>query len=294
MKLQNLRLFHTACLYQNAKKAADALNMSQSSILHAINELEAEFGVVLLAKKGRAFELTKEGEAFAQLCGNLLAYANATKRAMRETAMQREKIHIGMTPMIRAALLSTVEAEIKEKSLDLELRCYELGGNSIRKRLQNGQLDCAICIREDTDRLFFESVPIGETKYVCCVGKNHPFAEEFHVSVSQLKEEPVVVYEETLDSRHNAGQVFEREGIALNVVMETNQLETVRNLVVSGKAIGILYKEYAALYPGQMVCIPIDGLESKQEIDLIWMKTSSVKASMTKAIPCLSAIRMWP
>ena len=291
MKLQQLRLFHAACLYQNAKKAADALNMSQSSILHAINELEAEFGVTLLAQKGRAFALTKEGEAFSGLCGNLLAQAKATERAMHEVAEQREKIHIGMTPMIRAALLSTVEAEIKEKSLGMELQCYELGGDSIRKRLQNGQLDCAICIREDTDRLFFESVHLGETRYVCCVGKDHPLAEEFHISMSQLKEEPVVVFEETLDSRHNAIQVFEREGIELNVVVETNQLETVRNLVVSGKAIGILYKEYAALYPGQMVSIPIDGLENNQAIDLIWPKTSGVTASMAKAIPCLSAIR---
>lgn len=62
MKLLQLRYFYAACQYKNITEASRALYVSQPAITNAIRDLEKEFGVTLLQRLNRGFQLTEEGE----------------------------------------------------------------------------------------------------------------------------------------------------------------------------------------------------------------------------------------
>lgn len=287
MTLQNLRLFRAACQNKSIKKAADALNLSYQAVAYGINELEMEFQVTLFEKKGRNVALTREGERFYQLTCDLLERAHAVERSMHEIAEQNDRIHIGIPPVLSEMLFRRFEMELTKQFPEIVLQRYELGAVTIKERLLTGQLDCAICLYADDDPTF-NKVLIGETKYVCCVGQDHPLSEALFVSASQIKDEEIVVLDSSSVSSQYVRQYFEREGLMPNIVLETSQLNTIKHMVSSGKAISFIYKDFAELYPNQMVCVPIDDPKNKQLIYFIWPKNRSLTTKMAKLISYLS------
>ena len=64
MNLRQLYYFRTIAELEHYTRAAEKLFVSQSSLSHAIQELESELNVKFFEKKGRNVELTKYGQLF--------------------------------------------------------------------------------------------------------------------------------------------------------------------------------------------------------------------------------------
>lgn len=284
MKLSSLRIYCALCQHMGMKKTEKALNLTHSQLVYAIKELENEFRVTLLSQKGYSFVLTKEGEEFYSLCKELITRADETEKRLHEICERKEKIRIGISPMLAATLYGSIERDIRKKFPELELQRYEIGSVNVKEQLLSGKLDCGICVNTDTDGELFDKLPIGKAEYVCCVGHNHPLAEELNLSVSQLEKEPIVSLDSTFDCYHHVRRIFEKERIKPNIIMETNQLETLRNLVAFGNSISFMLKEYAELYPNQLIRIPLEEQKEKLTVNLIWPRNRSISSKMTKVL----------
>ena len=88
MNLQHLRYFKLACAYQNISKAAQKLNIAQSSLSLAIKSLESEFGICLIKRQRVGFVLTPEGERFLALTEGLLDHADRVVTLMTDESNQ--------------------------------------------------------------------------------------------------------------------------------------------------------------------------------------------------------------
>ena len=64
MTLRQLYYFKAIAELEHYTRAAEKLYVSQSSLSHAIQELETELNVEFFVKKGRNVELTKYGNLF--------------------------------------------------------------------------------------------------------------------------------------------------------------------------------------------------------------------------------------
>lgn len=288
MTLQTLRLFRAACQNKSIRKAAETLNLSYQAITYAIKELETEFQVILFEKKGRIVVLTREGERFYQLANDLLERAEIVERSMHEIAGQNDRIHIGVSPALSEGLFRKLETDLKKQLPGIVLQRYELGFADIKQRLLMGRLDCAVCFHTDETSSEFDKILIGETEYVCCVGHNHHLSEALFVTASQMKDEGIVVLDGSSDSSWFVQQFFEQEGLKPNVILETSQLEKVKHMISSGNAIGFLCRDYAELYPNQMVCLPSNRPDNKQMIYFIWPNNRNLSAQMTELVSYLS------
>ena len=131
---------------------------------------------------------------------------------------------------------------------------------------------------------------IGETEYVCCVGPNHPLASSLFVSCAQLQHEPVAMPDRDSDCGRFVSQLFERSGLCLDPILETSQMDTIRNCVSAGNAVSFVNKEYVDLFPGQLVGIPLDGMEKKEKLYLIWPRNGGVSSGLSKLKDCLSRV----
>jgi len=72
MNVQHIKYFLAACQYKNISRAAEKINVSQSSVSAAIKKLEKRYGVPLIKRQKIGFELTEEGEVFYYLYDNVI------------------------------------------------------------------------------------------------------------------------------------------------------------------------------------------------------------------------------
>lgn len=288
MKLQNLRLFCTACQYPSVRKAAEALGLSVSAITYAIGELESEFQVTLFTKKGRNLALTQEGASFYALCSALLTKADATERELHRVAKKHDVLKIGISPILGHCLFGRIETEMKRKFPDVQLLRHELSSDIIQDRLLLGTLDCAIVPASASLHPSLEQLCIGETEYVCCVGPTHRLSDSLFVSCGQLQDEPMAMPDRSFDCSRFVHRLFERKGLRLDLALETSQMDTIRTMVGTGHAITFVNKEYARLYPKQLVAIPVDDEDMRQTLCLVWSREHCRSAAFSKFSACLS------
>src|SRR5258705_12841435 len=73
MHLETLRLYCDVVRHRSFSRGAAQNVVSQSAARQAMQQLEGELGVALLARTKRPFVVTPEGQAFYEACRGLLA-----------------------------------------------------------------------------------------------------------------------------------------------------------------------------------------------------------------------------
>ena len=95
MTLNQIYYFQTVARYENYRKAAEELYISQPSLSRSIASLESELGILLFEKNGGGVNLTKSGKLFLEYAERIISDCEIARNKMTEMANNGGKIEIG-------------------------------------------------------------------------------------------------------------------------------------------------------------------------------------------------------
>lgn len=87
MDFKWLHTFVTAAKYENFRKTAETLFISQPTVTVQIKLLEEELGCQLFTRKGRSIHLTKEGRAYLPFALRLLEDYESSRASQNQTRL---------------------------------------------------------------------------------------------------------------------------------------------------------------------------------------------------------------
>lgn len=245
MKLHQLQYYCAACRNQNITKAAQELHVSQPSISMAIKELENEFGLMLLQRNNKGFVVTQEGKYFYERAMNLLEQANELNQMMCDMGNQRKRINLGIPPMIGTFLFPKMYKEFKKDYPEIMLNSREGGSRMLIEMLDDSVLDFAILpinqLSEDT----YNILKLTETQTVFCVSRNHPLSEQKTVSIEQIKDEPLIMFNDGFYQNQVIKERFEREGYKPNILHYSSQFYTIKEFISDNIMTGFMFQDIA-------------------------------------------------
>lgn len=245
MKLHQLQYYCAACRNQNITKAAQELHVSQPSISMAIKELENEFGLMLLQRNNKGFVVTQEGKYFYERAMNLLEQANELNQMMCDMGNQRKRINLGIPPMIGTFLFPKMYKEFKKDYPEIMLNSREGGSRMLIEMLDDSVLDFAILpinqLSEDT----YNILKLTETQTVFCVSHNHPLSEQKTVSIEQIKDEPLIMFNDGFYQNQVIKERFEREGYKPNILHYSSQFYTIKEFISDNIMAGFMFQDIA-------------------------------------------------
>lgn len=270
MKLHQLQYFCAACRYGNITKAADELHVSQPSISMAIRDLEREFGLSLIQRTNRGFSVTKEGAYFYEKAEILLEQAEDLGQIMRDMGNCRKRISLGIPPMIGTFLFPKMYKEFHRLFPDIVLNSREGGSRDLMDMLDENALDFAILPTNQIARDQYNILPLTETETVFCICKAHPLAERQRVSIEDIKDEPLIMFNDGFYQNVVIKERFEREGYRPNILHYSSQFYTIREFISDGIAAGFMFRSIAETVP------EIRGISLEDpihiRIGLVWRK----------------------
>ncbi len=121
--LSALLAFERAATQLSFRRAASDLALSPSAISHQIRKLEAQFGVKLFVRDGRAVRLTAEGERYKRQVSTALT---ALERASRDMAVRRraqqDEIWISALPFFTSTVLIPALEDFRRDNPAVTLR----------------------------------------------------------------------------------------------------------------------------------------------------------------------------
>lgn len=256
MDIRELEYFVTVAELKNFTVAAERLHISQPAISKAIHKLEEELGFQLLDRTLKKILLTEEGLVFFDLAKDILLRIVAAQNTMAEyKTLTRGTFQIAVPPLLGAYVFPQLFAAFKEKYPSLDMAVIEDGSSTAVDLVKREEVHVGLIILPSnlTD---LHSHLITSQEIVVCLPTDHPLSTEPFLTFDQLKNEPIILYNEGFVLREIILNEYAKCNISPKVMLSTNQFQTIKALVAKRVGISFLPKNSLKVV-AQVIKIPL-------------------------------------
>ena len=163
--------------------------------------------------------------------------------------LQKGTIKIGVPPMMGAYLFPRIFSSFQRRYSHLDIFMHEEASMSIREQLERDELDFGIIILSGASNRL-QLLPMSKNQIVCCVPAASPLAKKKCISMDDVADTKVVLLKEGSFLRQTILGRMKSEGVTPNIVLESNQINTLKGLVANGVGITFLLDMVADETPG--------------------------------------------
>ena len=291
MELRQLEYFQMSSRLKNITRAAERLRVSQPNITVAIKKLEAELGIQLFDRSQKQLSLTPEGAVFLNRIE--LALRNIQDAVLEVNdykQLQKGTIKIGIPSMIGAYLFPKIFSSFQRRYPHLDIYLYEEGSMAIREHLERDELDFGIVIISDASPNL-QLLKMSTNQIVACVPEHHELVKQDFIHIKDMADTDLIMLKEGSFLRNLILQKLKSANVTPNIVLESNQIETIKGLVSSDVGLAFLLDFIIKDAPG------IKGLPLSEpifvDVGLAWKKDRYIsKASVSFIDFCKDSLQL--
>lgn len=240
MNIEALRIFCDVVQHQSFSRGAAANNISQSAATQSIHRIERHFGVQLVDRNKRPFVLTPEGQACYEGFREVLELYDAVETKVR--SLRKE-----ISGLVRVAAIYSVGLYDMARSMQDFMRRYPkakvrleyLRPNKVYEAVLNSEVDLGI-VSYPTQTPELSVIPLRSEPMVLVCHPKHHLAVRSAVTAEHLRDEDFVAFDRELPIRREIDRYLRQRSVSVRVVMEFDNIETIKQAVEIGAGISIL------------------------------------------------------
>lgn len=246
MEIKQLKALQAIAATGNFNRAAEQLGLTQSALSHQIRALEEELGETLLIRARPHVYASPAGEAVLasaqRIIGEVMSletrFASARKGPVSGT------LRIAATTLSIVYVLGDLCAAFIQRYPGIELifTATETAESAMR-RVLTGAADLAFGpLNADNDQL--TKVALARTEHAFIVRRGHPLSYQPSVTLSALRQHPIVLFQPGSGTRSITDELFRQGGGGYpTVVTESNDAQFVKRMVsmTSSSALMVVY-----------------------------------------------------
>jgi len=291
MELRQLATLCSVVENGSVTAAARALGYAQSTVTAQLQGLEAAAGASLFAREGKRLNLTAAGREVYDRARVVVREVDDIRGALADLA-DGVSGDVGLGAIESAAdtrVPGALAAFLKERPR-VRVR-FETGGTTVlARRVAAGELDLAVCAMPPADAgLRFE--PLYVERLALLVGEASPLFERASVRLRDIAPERILLTQATCSYNATIRDAAARQGIELDVALESANVATLKRAVQLGMGNAVLpLGEVEAAPPGTRVVRIEDG-RLRLAIGLVRAKSARSMAAQALARALSTALR---
>jgi DNA-binding transcriptional LysR family regulator len=240
MNLEMLKLYCDIVRLHSFSQGAAANQISQSAASQAIQQMEAELDVLLIDRSKRPFMVTPEGRTFYDGCQALL---QGFEKVRAQIASARTQI----TGNVRVAAIYSVGIHIMSDHMQrfmslhpqAKVRLEYLHPNKVVEAVLNDEADLGILSYPPSNRSL-TILPWRDEAMVFVCHPTHRLARRKIITAADLHGENFVAFDADLSIRKAIDRCLRQHDVKVNVVMEFDNIETIKQAIAIGAGVSIL------------------------------------------------------
>ncbi len=244
MNINHLNYFKEVCKHGSITAASEVCHISQPSITSAIANLETETDLHLFVHNGNRLTLTDDGQAFLSLTLAFLDKYDDYIKSINDISKKHSyTLKLGVPSVLGTFIFGKIIPLFNSEYPNIKLEIFEIASLDGINMLRKNELDCMIGISEAPipDMV---SIPLFETELQLAIAKGNPLSDKKIITKEVLRDLPLTIISK--GSYHYDAITNMYPDIKLNVVMHSNQVSTIRHMLLQDNAATIIYKEVFA------------------------------------------------
>jgi DNA-binding transcriptional LysR family regulator len=264
VQLETLKLFCDVVRLRSFSRGAALSGVTQSAASQAIQQLEAELDVQLLDRSRRPLQPTHAGRSFYEACRALLA---GFERARTDLAASRQRVE----GTVRVAAIYSVGLHDMSRHMQPFMAAHPnarvllecLHPQKVVEAVLADEADLGILSYPPAHRAL-TVLPLREEPMVLVCHPSHRLARRRLAGPGDLQGERFVAFEHALAIRRAIDRVLKQAGVRVEVVMEFDNIETIKQAIAIAAGVSILPRPAVAKEVGirTLAAVPlsIEGL----------------------------------
>ncbi len=271
---RHLRYFLAVAEELHFGRAASKLFISQPGLSRQIKQLEEELDTKLFDRDNKKVNLTIAGDYFRKEVQSLAVQFDRAKlntKLIGEGGIGRISLsYVGsaMQNVIPKLLLST-----RNKFPQIKFGLEELDNAKQIEGLLSQKIDLGF-VRLNQVQRDLAIQPVFEDTFSLVLPENHPLTKRKFKSLSQLKEEPFILFEKEYSSFYYdiVMSIFDDAGFSPIISHATVHANTIFRLVENNFGISIVPSSLALGYDLKVKFIELKHIPHRTELSVVWNK----------------------
>lgn len=272
MKFYQVEYLLSVCKHGSISKAADELMVSRPAVSRAIKDLENEFGVSFFLRTTTGVLMTEAGQVVYDKCmkiEQIFSELQSELSVMKNNSLGKNdrQLHIGISFTARCCFLPFITA-FRQAYPDVLLMLTDLEDSFVDSGTLNPDYDLEIALSEPKEYEGVDYLEIEDSSLTFCCSKKHPLAGRSHVSIMDIKDEPLCGLNHLEQKDNQVQLLFARYGLVPNLAFMTQQVSFLRQMVSENLCCSIKPQQSIENDP-EIVTIPIDEA-MKLNLRILW------------------------
>jgi DNA-binding transcriptional LysR family regulator len=240
VQLETLQLYCDVVRLRSFSRAAAQNGVTQSAASQAIQQLESELDAQLLDRSRRPLRPTDEGRGFYEACRRLLA---GFERARVDLAASRQRVE----GTVRVAAIYSVGLHDMSRHMQpfmsahpharVRLEC--LHPHKVVEAVLGDEADLGILSYPPASRSL-TVLPLRREPMLLVCHPSHRLARRRVATPADLQGERFVAFDHDLAIRRAIDRVLRQAGVRVEVVMEFDNIETIKQAIAIAAGVSIL------------------------------------------------------
>jgi DNA-binding transcriptional LysR family regulator len=293
MNIETIRVFCDVVQHQSFSRGAVINEVSQSAATQCVHRVEKHFGVQLVDRSKRPFVLTAEGQACYEGFREVLELYNAVEARVRSLRMD-------ISGLVRVAAIYSVGLHDMRRCMQDFMRCYPkakvrlefLRPNKVYDAVVDAEVDLGI-ISYPATCADVQILPLRSERMVLVCHPGHKLAQEKAATAEHLQGQDFVAFDRDLSIRKEIDRYLRQRSVATRVVMEFDNIETIKQAVEIGAGVSILPEPTVreACRNGTLCAIRLIAPELRRPIGIIYRQRKVFTPTAAKFVEMLQQVQ---
>ncbi|MEB3342895.1 LysR substrate-binding domain-containing protein [Okeania sp.] len=237
--LHQLRVFRTVASYGSFTKAAEELFITQPTVSSQMKQLTQTVGMPLFEQIGKQLYLTDIGQELLATCQEVFGQLDRFEMLVADSKGTKQgKLSLAVVTTAKY-FVPRILGYFCQKYPKIDVALEVTNHQQIARRMLENQDDLYIMSQPPEDIPLCRE-PIMDNPLVLVANKNHPLAKQKNIPIKRLINEAFIMREQGSGTRKAVQQLFAKHKISVNVRLELNCNEAIKQAIAGGLGISVL------------------------------------------------------
>lgn len=285
MQINQINAFLAVAELESFSLAAERLHITQPAVSKRIGQLENNLRVELFDRIGKRSILTPNGKAFKPHAERILQELQSYRSSLSQQQLTPSgSLSFATSHHIGLHRLPQVLRDFKIQYPQVDLDLHFMDSEDACTAIANNELELAIVtLPEDADdKLVCEAVWIDDL--VVVMAADHQLASLREIDPSQLLEHAAILPSIGTFTRKIINSLFASSKDQINIILETNYLETIKVMVSANLGWSILPR---SMVDSSLTSHQLSGLDAHRPLGIVTRKHRTLSLSSSAMIELL-------
>jgi DNA-binding transcriptional LysR family regulator len=291
MQIESLQVFCDLAETESFTKAAQINKITQSAVSQQISSLERQFDSLLIERSKKKFRLTREGQVLYNFSKQIIQNYDSLHSKLQE-------IKDIISGTIRVATIYSIGLHDLPPYLKKFLKSHPTVNVHVEYRRSNQVYEDVLSNVVDLGLVAYptrdsrlEIVHLRKDPLVLICHPQHPLAKSKSIKFKTLSGKKFISFEPDIPTRKALDKILRENAIAVQHVMEFDNIETVKRAVEIDAGVSIVPQGTVTQEVAKqtLVAIPLEGGDFFRPLAAIYKKSKVVSPAVKKFLAILKS-----